>query len=658
MKKIILLVLIFDLFSLNTLAETPIESKNVIVTANRFSSTDLNANQSIKIISRDDIDNSPYSSIPDLLRSQAGIKVSSQYGNQGIDAMVDMRGFGESAIGNTLILVDGQRLNNSDSSSIQWSSIPLSNVDHIEILPGSGAVLYGDKASGGVINIITNKSGKSTSSIKTTFGSNDFIGFDGYLSGSSKDFYYNSGISSFKDNGYRDNSKSLSNSISGRVGICLDNYDSFIDYSFYQQENGTPGSISSTIFNTNPKAARFQNNFQRKDGFKFRPGLNIKITDSLEFSGEFSLGRQNFKSDNPDSFSKSYRVLDTYAFSPRIKWDHNFSNFKSSSIFGFDYILGKLRVNNFESGNHQSAEDKTFGVYFQNTTWLSSYLNLTAGLRSHQNKQEANQVAYTSYGIDNPQVQGETSQNKNAYEISLNYFKDYWGGYLKTNRGFRFANLDELYGYDPVSWISTFYGNMLKPQLSKNNEIGFLYKSNSIDARLALFRTELTNEIAYNSILGANTNYDPTRRQGLETNLNLKITENIDIKINYSYLDARFTSGSLESNFIPTVPKEAGSLILALNNKNYGKYVLQANYVGERYFADDIENVKNKMPDYLTADIKASWIIGQFKINFTGLNIFDKKYAQSGILNTSKTDYYFYPANGRSLFLSAQYDFK
>jgi iron complex outermembrane receptor protein len=275
----------------------------------------------------------------------------------------------------------------------------------------------------------------------------------------------------------------------------------------------------------------------------------------------------------------------------------------------------------------------------------------------HHNEQKANQDAYTSYGTYNPYIQGETSQNKNAYEISLNYFKDTWGGYLKTNKGFRFANLDELYGYDE-NYISTFYGNMLKPQISKNNEIGFLYKSNFVDTRLALFRTEITNEIAYNSLLGANTNYDPTRRQGLETNLNLKISESMELKINYSYLDAKFTSGSLKSNFIPTVPKESGSLIFVINDQNYGKYLVQTNYVGSRYFADDIENIKNKMQDYLTVDFKASWIIDQLKINLTGLNIFDKKYAQSGILNMSKTDYYFYPANGRSVFLSAQYDFK
>jgi iron complex outermembrane receptor protein len=206
--------------------------------------------------------------------------------------------------------------------------------------------------------------------------------------------------------------------------------------------------------------------------------------------------------------------------------------------------------------------------------------------------------------------------------------------------------------------MSTFYGNILKAQISKNNEIGLLYKSNVFDARVALFRTELTNEIAYNSLLGANTNYDPTLRQGLETNLNFKIIEGVDVKFNYSYLDARFNSGSLDSKFVPSVPKESGSFILAWNNQDYGKYLLQANYVGSRYFADDIQNTKDKMPQYLTLDAKATWKINEFKINLTGLNIFDKKYAQSGILNFNKTDYYYYPANGRSLYISAEYEFK
>ena len=77
----------------------------------------------------------------------------------GIDATIDLRGFGDTANSNTLILLDGQRLNPIDSGSISWSTIPLANIERIEIIRGAGTVLYGDRATGGVINIITDKSG-------------------------------------------------------------------------------------------------------------------------------------------------------------------------------------------------------------------------------------------------------------------------------------------------------------------------------------------------------------------------------------------------------------------------------------------------------------------------------------------------------------------
>ena len=56
---------------------------------------------------------------------------------------------------NTLILIDGRRQNDFDLSGVQWASIPLPMIERIEILRGTGAVLYGDNASAGVVNIVT-----------------------------------------------------------------------------------------------------------------------------------------------------------------------------------------------------------------------------------------------------------------------------------------------------------------------------------------------------------------------------------------------------------------------------------------------------------------------------------------------------------------------
>ena len=90
----------------------------VIVSATRFAEADPRVPANITVITRGDMRDTPATNLPDILRTAAGVDVRTLYGSLGVDAAVDLRGFGDTAASNTLILVDGQRLNPIDMGSI------------------------------------------------------------------------------------------------------------------------------------------------------------------------------------------------------------------------------------------------------------------------------------------------------------------------------------------------------------------------------------------------------------------------------------------------------------------------------------------------------------------------------------------------------------
>jgi outer membrane receptor protein involved in Fe transport len=93
----------------------------------------------------------------DLLSREPGVQVTNLFGGvNGARSQVDMRGFGAAAASNTLLLINGRRVTDLDLVGFDIASIPRESIERVEITRGnSGAVLYGDGAVGGVINIVT-----------------------------------------------------------------------------------------------------------------------------------------------------------------------------------------------------------------------------------------------------------------------------------------------------------------------------------------------------------------------------------------------------------------------------------------------------------------------------------------------------------------------
>jgi len=114
---------------------------------------------SISVITREDIERKPVTSIADLLGEQPG--VTGGYAVSGEQSKISLRGLPSQY---TLILIDGRRQGNSSGTNyrddlgrqdLDWISPDM--IERIEVVRGPMSSLYGSDAMGGVINIITRK---------------------------------------------------------------------------------------------------------------------------------------------------------------------------------------------------------------------------------------------------------------------------------------------------------------------------------------------------------------------------------------------------------------------------------------------------------------------------------------------------------------------
>lgn len=624
----------------------------VIVTATRFADSDPRIPANISVITKRDIAEMPSATLPDILKARAGIDVRSVSGSLGIDATADLRGFGDTAASNTLILVDGQRINPIDMGSISWSAIPLAGVQRIEIIRGSGTILYGDRASGGVINIITDKTGTPAASAVLEAGNHGFHNFDGHLAGGGGQAYFNLSAHYAEDDGWRQNNQQDQRALSGRVGLRLAAGDIFTDFATYRDSSGLPGYLRGAAYASDPRSASTPLNSQSRDGYRLRPGMRFDITDTLAVEAEIGAEQENRHGNYASFGSVSEAGKETLSATPRLRWRHGLAGLTSETIVGLDYYDGNVE-SRYTTAPLQTADQTSTSLYLQNSTALSDAWTLTIGGRRQRMEQTVHQDAYPAWF--QPALDGSAARTRNAGDLGASYTGQYWRAYGKIGSTYRFANTDELFGYDNALFVPKFAGD-LRPQHGSIGELGGSIRAGAIDARFAAYRMDLKDEIGYDGSAGANVNFDPTRRQGIETELGWRL-DGVRAQLAYAYTDAHFRQGAYAGKTVPLVSHDMATLQLGWDAGTAGTYDVFAHYIGNRRFSGDYANERNLLSGYTLVDLQASWKLRPWTITARVLNAFDKRYAPFAGYSTYISDYYYYPGDGRSLRLAARYDF-
>jgi len=652
-------------------ADTPMEL--VIVTPDRFVASPENSTVDVTVITADDIEQSAAKTLPELLSLQAGIQVRSNDGTP--DMAIDLRGFGMTGNQNTLVLLDGQPLNDIQLTSIRWSAIPLESIDRIEIMNGSGSVLYGGGATGGTINIITKHPGKEMrGNAGIGLGSYDTREWQLALSGAGDRVGMRVTASGMDSSNYRANNDIAQKNLEADLRTDMGHGEAIIKFGADTQNLRYPGSrtvdpsVGMNELVTDPRGTSTPLDYGKRDGGHVSLGT-VQQFDFGRLAGELS-----YRDTKQQAYYAAYggSFLDTdlslFSFTPRVKIPYRFGSSGNEVIVGadladwdYDSIRSTSPATFGTPAAHILAKQSNRALYAQNTTQFGADTKVTLGIRSQQ-------VDYLASDIVNPAPYAYAKQGHtvNAYEFGLRHgLSKNLSLFGRIGRSFRVATVDEI--FDQYGGGFPLYDSkitILEPQISQDSEAGIDYKSGSSRVRAALFQMNLNNEIHYNAITFTNMNLAPTRRYGIELEGAYNYTDAFEITAAYSYTVAKFREGTyggvnVSGNDMPLVPRHRLALSSSWEISESDALNANAVYVGKQHFDNDqADTFGQKMPAYITVDMKLSHRKGSWLLAAAVNNLFNRQYFTYAVASTSTPGRYnAYPMQERNFSINVTYDF-
>ncbi len=618
---------------------------DVIVTATRFDDASHPSAASVTVISREEIQSSGARTLPDVLKNQAGLNVMPLYGSIGADTSIDMRGFGEGASSRTLVLLNGQRLNPLDSINVDWGLVPLDSIERVEIINGSGSVLYGDNAVGGVINIITARQPDGAHA-RLGAGSRNARQASAGFSSRSGAVGVNLSLDHQRTDGWRRNNEQRRSNASGRLGIAFDKGEAFVDLGWSDLDVELPGLLTKAQFESDPRQAETTDSYSRRNNAFLRPGVELQLTDALKFAAEIG-----YSDSENTAFISNYcpwscferRSSNVLSFTPRVQWEHGLGSLSSKTTIGVDYYDGRLKAD--KSDSEKGPVSKTVRIdqssrafYFQNQTGLTSGLVLTVGARHQKIDQSASDT--TGAGLSN-------DHSKTIGELGLSYrLAPGMRVFSRVGSTFRNPNLDEL------TTFAGFVSKPVRPERGAFVDLGVEWEGSSHSLRAAVYNLDMKDEIAWNGMTNENENLARTRHRGLELSGRYRFDRQWQFVGGIHLQRAEFREGADRGRRIPLVPAVKVNAGVSYEPVPGVALSLVANHVGERYFGGDTGNVGEKLAAYTVADLVASWrYSNDWLVRARVLNLTDRKYSPFGYFGS------FYPADGRSFFVDLRYTF-
>jgi iron complex outermembrane receptor protein len=651
----------------------------VVVMATRFPEKQLEHPIGVTVITREQIANSTAATLPDLLSRYAGINTRSNTGSP--DVAIDLRGFGVSGDQNTLVLLDGQRLNDIELTPVRWSAIPLDAIERVEIQRGGGAVLYGGGATGGTINIITRSpiAGAKSAAVALSQGSYNTNELHAAVNLAGSNTGFSLVANQYGSNNYRVNNRLEQGNLLGDLRWTGIRGGLVFKFGLDNQSLRLPGVRTDAQMQTDRRGASTPGDYSSRDA------KNAALSGRYEFDRFDIAADLSYRDTRRNAFFDNYfgafgqtAFIDTqgkvWAFTPRAKMPFRFLGRDNTLIAGADldyWNYLSLRATDIATLGtpvaNIAATQRDRAIYAQNHTALGAATKLTLGVRTQRVEIAANDRANAL-----PNANATQARDPRSWEAVLRHNLDSATAiYGKIGSSFRIATLDEMFnncGFFDLNTFTCFSTiTPLEPQTSRDREIGVEYKQQRGRLRANYYRMDLRNEIHFNALTFTNMNLSPTQRQGLELEGSWNLGSRWNLFGSYTHARAIFREGvyggvDVSGKNVPLVPRDMAKLGVTWLAGDKTRVSGALGYVGRQYYDNDQANnfAGGQMPSYATADLKVSHVIGQWNFALAGNNLTDKKYYTYALRGggATATNFNAYPMAGRNFLLTAAYRFQ
>jgi vitamin B12 transporter len=563
----------------------------MVVTAARLPQPLTSLIADVTYIGPDEIAHAGAQSLAELLQRQPGVQIVVS-GPPGSTSGAFLRGANSNQ---TLVLIDGLRVSSSSSGTSPLEAIPLDIIDHIEILRGPAASLYGADAIGGVIQVFTRNAGDS-------LAANATAGYGSYAT------------------------SLFSGGASGAAGPWR-----FVAQAGHRQSAGFNAIWNPANFSYNPDRDGYTND-------SANASLTYNFAPEQQLSLQYLKSRLNtqFDAGSPYFDDRTFTDLETYSAASR----NRIASFWMSTL--------EAGVSNDDSTSQTAFGPSRFNTEQRQYLWQNDFTLPLGGLSVAATRREERLDTDAGFAVtsrDTNAILGVYILSEGPHALQANLRHDQstqYGGKTSGSVAYAYTLMPGLRasasygtGFKAPTFNDLYYPNFsnpnLQPETARNFEAALRYSTPQMNAGVVAYRNKVQDLIVFECDAQFNCAPQNVANATLE-GITLEFQGVFGATSIKASMDFARPYDAGSGNLLPRRARRYGALEAT---QSFGALQLGVQLAAASARYDDADNTR-RMGGYALVNLTAEYALGASWTLFALLgNAFDKNYELAADYNTA-----------------------